>query len=82
MAKKEDHGSDQLKRGAQDGEDAYSESPANAPKSVHSRGKGARTDGFEVDPALFVALTPQQRAAAVQALTELLTHQLSHTSEQ
>ncbi|WP_435107182.1 hypothetical protein [Nocardiopsis synnemataformans] len=80
MSEQEENASDQLKHEPQGGKGLYPESSTNADKPRRSHGKGARTDSFEVDPAELVALTPQQHAAAVQALTELLTQYLHHTN--
>ncbi|GAB3745112.1 hypothetical protein [Nocardiopsis nanhaiensis] len=81
MAEQEEYASDQLKHDARRGVEPYPQRSTNAHDSRRSRGKGARTSGFEVDPAKFVELTPQQRVAAVRALTELLAHHLDHGDE-
>lgn len=81
MAEQEDYASDQLKHDIQSDDGAYPERPTNTHESRRPHGKGARTEAVEVEPAQIVELTPQQRAVAVQALTELLTHHLDHESE-
>lgn len=81
MTGQEEYASDQLKHDARRSEGLYPQRSTNTHESQRSHGKGARTEGFEVDPAQLVELTPQQRAAAVRALTELLAHHLDHGSE-
>lgn len=81
MAHQEEQASDQLKQDDSGAERTYPEEPTNTPEAQGVHGKGTRTRSFEVEPAVFVAITTQQHADAVRALTELLTQHLHHSSQ-